>query len=122
MSQRPDEQNPFDPYGAWRSMRDANMDTWSKMMIDLVNTEAYAKATSAMLDTYLTTSAPFRKMIETTMTQTLAQFNMPSRADVTGIAERLTNIETRLDDLDARLDDIVHQRQSASAAERGEEG
>jgi hypothetical protein len=103
MSQKNEAFNPFDPTGMFKTMRDGNMDAWSKMMIQLVNTEAYAKATAAMLDSWLTSSAPFRKMIETTMTQVLVNFNMPTRADVTALAERLTNIEMRLDDLEAEL-------------------
>ena len=58
-----------------------------------------------MLDAWLTTSAPFRKVIEAAMTQVLANLNMPTRDDVTRLAERLTNIEMRLDDLDAKLDE-----------------
>lgn len=104
MSKKPDDTNKFDPFGPWKSMRDAGMETWSKMMIDLVNSEAYAQANGALLDAYLTASAPFRKAIETTMTQVLTQLNMPTRADITGLAERLTNIEMRLDDLDAKID------------------
>src|SRR4051812_23038976 len=105
MNQPNETFNPFDPTGVLKSMRDAGMDAWSKMMIDLVNTEAYAKATGAMLDAYLTTSAPFRKALEATMTQVLTNLNMPTRADITGLAERLTNIETRLDDMEARLEE-----------------
>ena len=41
------------------------------------------------------------------MTRTLTMLNMPTRAEVTGLAERMTNIELRLDDLDAKLDDIL---------------
>jgi hypothetical protein len=114
MSRRPDEPDPLDPFGGWRAMRDAGMETWSKMMIDLVNSEAYARATGQMLDTYLTVSAPFQRAIETVMTRVLTQLNMPTRADVTGLAERLTNIELRLDDLDARLGEL--QRAVASPA------
>ena len=105
MSQPNETFNPFDPTGMLKNMRNTGMDAWSKMMIDLVNTEAYAKATGAMLDAYLTTSAPFRKVVEATMTRVLTSLNMPTRGDVTGLAERLTNIETRLDDLEARLEE-----------------
>jgi hypothetical protein len=91
----------------FKNMRDTGMDAWSKMMIQLVNTDAYAQATGTMLDTWLSSSAPFRKMIETTMTQVLINFNMPTRSDVTSLAERLTNIEMRLDDLEAKLDETV---------------
>ena len=55
-----------------------------------------------MLDAWLTSSAPFRKAVEKAMTQVLVNLNMPTRADVISLAERLTNIEMRLDDLDAR--------------------
>jgi hypothetical protein len=106
MSQRPDDTNPFDPFGTARAMRDANIEAWSKAMQQFVNTEAYSQATGAMLDTYLTTSAPFRKVIEQTMTQVLQQFNMPTRSDVISIAQRLTNLEMRLDDLDAQITEM----------------
>ena len=107
MSQNSDSTNPFDPTGMWRGLRDANLDAWSKMMIQVVNSEAYAQATGAALDAWLTTSAPFRKAMETTMTQVLTQLNMPTRTDVTTLAERLTNVEMRLDDLDAKLSEML---------------
>jgi hypothetical protein len=86
-------------------MRDMQMDAWSKMMLELVNSEAYAESTGALLDTWLTRSGPFTKAIETTMAQVLPQLNFPTRDDVSLIAERLTNIEMRLDDLEAMLDE-----------------
>lgn len=106
MSQNPGDANPFDPFGQWRTMRDSYLEQLSKTMIDLTTSEEYARAQAQMLDTYLTMSAPFRKMMETVMTQTLKQLSMPTRGEITGLAERLTNIEMRLDDLDAKLDDI----------------
>jgi hypothetical protein len=113
MSQKEDS-NPFDPTGMFKNMRDASMDAWSKMMIQLVNSESYSKATGAMLDAWLSTSAPFRKAVESTMTQVLTQLNMPTRSDVTGLGERLTNIEMRLDDLEAKIDES--QRAAPKAA------
>lgn len=103
MNPKTENQQTYDPFATWQTMRDAGMDMWSKMMIQVVNSEAYAKATGVMMDAWLTSSAPFRKTIETAMTQTLTQLNMPTRADVVSMAERLTQIETRLDDLDAKL-------------------
>ncbi len=118
MTQRPDDANPFDPFGAMRAMRDANMEAWSKMMQHLVNSQEYSQATAAMLDAYLTSSAPFRMAVEQAMTQALQQFNMPTRSDVIGIAERLTNIEMRLEDLDAQLTAL--QRAAMPAASGGQ--
>jgi hypothetical protein len=103
MSQSNDSVNPFDPTGMFKGLRDSGMDAWSKMMIQFVNTEAYAQATGTMLDAWLTTSAPFRKAVEKITTQLLISLNMPTRTDVTGLAQRLTQIELRLDDLEAQL-------------------
>jgi hypothetical protein len=99
--------NPFDPTGMLRNIRDANMDAWSKMMIDLVNSDAYAQATGALLDGWLGGSAPFRKALESALSQAITGMNLPARGDVTSLAERLTNIELRLDDLDAKLDEVL---------------
>ncbi len=116
MSQKnSDTFNPFDPAGVFKTMRDANMEAWSKMMIQLVNTEAYAQATGAMLDSWLTASAPFRKALELAMTQVLTNLNMPTRADIITLAERLTNIEIRLDDLEASLDETHRAAHKAAS-------
>ena len=104
MSQTNDTFNPFDPTGMFKGLRDAGMDNWSKMMIQLVNSDAYAQATATMLETWLSNSSVFRKVIEATVTQVLTSLNMPTRTDITSLAERLTNIEKRLDDLDAKLE------------------
>jgi len=106
MSESNDTFNPFDPTGMLKTLRDSNMDVWSKMMIQLVNTDAYSQATGKIFDTWLSTSAPFRKVMETVMTQVLANLNMPNRGDVICLAERLVNIERRLDDLEACLEEI----------------
>jgi hypothetical protein len=116
MSENNDNFNPFDPTGIFKDLRDANMDAWSRMMIQLVNTDAYAKATGVMLDAWLAGSVPFRKATETVMTQVLSNANMPTRADVIGLAERLTHIETRLDDLEALLEGAPRAARKAAGA------
>lgn len=97
---------PFDPLEAWRNMRDATLDAWSKIMIEAVNTEAYASTTGAMLNASLSASAPFRDAMQKTMVQTLQVLNLPTRADFESLAERMTHLEMRLDDIDAKLDGL----------------
>jgi hypothetical protein len=106
MAEEQKQGKQFDPMEPFRGMRDAYLDAWAKSMVEMVNTDAYAQATGAMLDSYLTVSTPFREALEKAMLKTLEQLAMPSRADVVSIAERMTNIEMRLDDLDAKLDGI----------------
>jgi hypothetical protein len=99
--------DPTDPVGAWRTMRDANLDAWAKGMATMVNTESFSKALGIQLDTMLATSAPFQKVVSQYMETYLAQASMPSRAEIISLAQRMTGIEMRLDDMDARLDDIL---------------
>jgi hypothetical protein len=96
----------YDPMGAWREMRDTWLDNWAKVMVEAVNTDAYAKATGGLLNNYLTASTPVREAVDKIMLSLLAQLSMPSRADVVSVAERMTNLEMRLDDMDAKLDRI----------------
>jgi len=127
MSDQSETTNPLDPFESmntlWetnlknlKSMRDTSLESWSKMMIDMVNSDEYNQATGQWLDTYLTMSQPMKRIIDMTMTQVLTGLNMPMRSDVTSLAERLTNIEMRMDDQDAKLDDILHTMQTLSAS------
>lgn len=96
-----------DPLDSFRQLRDNYLEVWAKSMVEVVNTEAYAKASGALLDTYLSVSSPFRESMEKALLQTLAQLSLPSRADVVSLAERLTNLELKIDDIDAKLDQVV---------------
>jgi hypothetical protein len=117
--------NPFDPTGLMKSMRDSGMESWSRSMLQLVNSDAYAQATAVMLDAWLAQSAPFRKAIDAAMAQALASLNMPTRADVINLATRLTNIEMRLDDLEAMVERLQpsgrRTGRSAARSATGEE-
>lgn len=108
--------NQPDPMAAFRELRDTYLDAWAKAMVETVNSEAYAKTSGAILDTYLTTSAPFRDATEKAMLQALQQLSMPSRAEFVSLAERLTNVEMRLDDMDAKLDRIENLLTRPAAA------
>ena len=116
MGETKEPDKSFDPFEAWRGVQEANMETWAKALVQAVNSEAYAKATGAILDAYLAASGPLREALEKTMTQALQQLNMPSREDFVSLAERLTNIEMRLDDMDAKLDRLERQSEKPSQA------
>jgi len=97
----------YDPFEPFREMRDAYLDAMSKTMVDTVNSEAYAKATGAMLDWSLTATEPFRQTMEKAILQAMQQLSLPSRQDLGSLAERFTNLELRVDDLDAKLDRVL---------------
>lgn len=107
MSPTPDgNRSLLDPFGVMpilKQARDANLEAWSKFMIDLVNSDEYAQATGMALAQSLALSQPARQALEKSMANTLQAMNMPSRAEVISIAERIVNVEMRLDDMDAKL-------------------
>src|SRR5712692_740554 len=83
MSNETEMNNPLDPFDAMnsmreaslktlKSMRDASLESWSKVMNDMVNSDEYSQATGQWLDTYLTLSQPYQRIIDTMMTQVLA--------------------------------------------------
>jgi len=102
---KPESAATADPFEAWRKLRDANLEIWSRNMIETVNSDAYAQMTGGMLDAYLTASAPFRESMTKSLTQAMQQLNLPTREDFESLAQRMTNIEMQLDDLSARLED-----------------
>ena len=111
----------YDPFEPFREMRDAYLDAMSKTMVETVNSEAYAKATGAMLDWTLTASSPFRDLLEKATLQAMQQLSLPSRQEVAALAERFTNLELRVDDLDAKLDrvlDLLAQQRPTPPAEQ----
>ncbi|MEX2186658.1 MAG: hypothetical protein WD875_07690 [Pirellulales bacterium] len=122
MSENSKDTGFFDPTAMFKNMRDTGMGAWSKMMIDMVGTESYAKAQGEILDAWLSNSAPFRKVMESATTQTLANLNMPSRDDITRLAERLTNIEMKLDDLDAKIDGLCAAGTKVAATKKKAKG
>jgi hypothetical protein len=89
-----------------RELRDAYLETWSKHLIETVNSESYAEASGAALNSYLNASAPFKEPASQAMLKTLQQLHMPTSADFAGLAGRFTNVEMQLDNIDAKLDRI----------------
>lgn len=83
-----------------------SFDSWAKAMSQVVNSDSYATVTAAALDSWLSSSAPFRKAMETGLSQSLSSLNLPSRDDLR-VAQQLSNIEMRLDDMEAKLDQIA---------------
>lgn len=104
----------LDPFGPWRSFRDASMDAWAKALTEAVGTDAFAQSMGAYLDSYLATSAPFQKAVDQYMSAVLPRMSLPTRDEVIDLARRMTNIELRLDDLDAKTDQLLQALHGSS--------
>lgn len=99
--------NFMTPFTLWRSFQEANMEAWSQGMAALVYTDVYAEAMRNFLDSYLTTSAPFRKVMDQYMAICLANINMPSRDEIARLEQRMMTVEMRLNTLSGQLDQLL---------------
>jgi hypothetical protein len=113
---RPPETNRGDPAGIFGLPGGEVAETWSKAMNYLVGSEASIEASARAFDSYLTMSAPARRLFSQFMGQILGQLNLPTQGEIISLAERLTNIEMRLDDLDARLDQMARSLETIARA------
>jgi hypothetical protein len=86
--------------------RDRALGRLAAVAVKATESEAYARTSGTFLRATLLAQAPVRRRLKL-LSAWMHALGMPTRSDVTGIAERLTNIEMRLDDLDARLDQVL---------------
>lgn len=113
---------PFDPFTAWQQWAKAGEEFWSRQFEAFVNTDRFATMLGQYLDGYLTSHEGMRRAVE----QYLSTMNVPTRADLTRIAELIVGVDAKLDDLVAELeardpasppqDDGVADRLAALAA------
>jgi len=96
----------FDLIERLRKMRDQGMDTWAKAAIRLTSSDPYQRMTGIFMQPGLLATALVRNSTEKAMSDLLARLNMPSRAEVLSLSQRLTRIEVVLDDLSAAVDAV----------------
>jgi hypothetical protein len=89
-----------------RQMRDSAMEDVAKVTLAWTSSDAYQAMNAVVSKPALLGVAVFRKKSDAAMADLLAALNVPSRADVLALSQRLTRIEMALDDLAAGLDEI----------------
>jgi hypothetical protein len=116
MSEHKSDHPESDPFAPLVQFTDRWMKTWSSVMSDVVASESFADAMGEQLEGMLEATKLVRQQMKVSMEQTLQQMNMPTRDQILGLAERMTNIEMRLDDLDAKLDESLDYLRTIQAA------
>jgi len=121
MSEQKSGRPESDPFAPLVQFTDKWVKTWSSVMSDVVASESFADAMGEQLEGMLEATKLVRQQMKVSVEQYLQQMNMPTRDQVAGLAERLTNIEMRLDDLDAKLDESLDYLKTIQAAIKGNE-
>jgi hypothetical protein len=110
-----DVKSGFDPAKLLKDARDAAMEAWAKLTLQMTSSHEYQRLQGAISSPALLAIALYRKAADSAMTDVLANLNMPSRQEVLQLSQRLTHIEMVLDDLGAGLEQL---RKSAGRSPR----
>jgi hypothetical protein len=98
----------------WKQLMDHAMEAWSRAFGQIMGTEAFAQGLGRTLDQFLLMSAPARKAADQSIEASLQTLNLPSRAQMTGVAKQIVDLEERIEAIEdglgailRRLDDIA---------------
>lgn len=94
------------PLDKLREVRDSALEEMAKATLAWTSSDAYQAMNAAVSKPALLAAAVFRKASDAAMADLLAALNIPSRADVLALSQRLTRIEMALDDVGAGLDEM----------------
>lgn len=94
-------QNPFDPFALWRDM----LSKWETGVNDLANRNMASPEFSQFMNQAMGMSVRMQHALGEMMGKYLTTMNMPTRADLVVIGERLQSIEDQL----ARLAAVVER-------------
>ena len=118
-----DAKSGYDPVKLIKDARDAAMEAWAKVTLQMTSSHEYQRLQGAISKPTLLAVALYRKAADAAMSGILANLNMPSRAEVLQLSQRLTHIEMALDDLGAGLEQLRKSgARSPRAANREREG
>jgi hypothetical protein len=94
----------LDVFKAVRELRDAGMESWAKIALQVTSSHAFSLLSSVLAKPGLIATGVARKKTDKAMAQLLAHANIPSREEVLALSVRLTHIEMALDDLAAAME------------------
>ncbi len=99
-------QGPVHPeaLAQWKQFLDQGIAAWGKTLEQAMETEAFAQALRAYLDRWLAQQAPLTQAAGRSVEAALSALDLPSRAQVAGIARRQKDLEDRIETLGDRLE------------------
>ena len=84
-----------DPLAPWRDL----VNQWEKGINTLANTTMGSDQFSGSVNTAMNLSLRMQQKMSEVMATYLTTLNLPSKADITAVSERLASIEARLDQI-----------------------
>jgi hypothetical protein len=100
-----------DPLAPWRDL----LSQWEQNVNSLANRTMGSDEYSSSMNSAMGATLKMQETIRQFMATYLASANLPSRAEVLGIAERLGGVESRLDRITALLEGLAQARPGEAA-------
>ena len=104
-----------DPFAQMIQFYDTFSKSWSNVMSDAVASKGFAEAMGQQIESGMDAMTLWRRQMGDIFEQYLQQMSLPTRSQVIGLAERMTNLEIALDDLNAKVDELLDQMKSSSS-------
>ena len=92
-----------DPLAMWREWLSQSERQWNTFFNESMSTPQYSQNVGRFMELYVAA----QRQLGETMGRHLAALNVPTRADVLGLGERLIGLETRLARIEAALARLV---------------
>ena len=108
----PDNDKPADPMALWRDM----LSQWETNVNALANKTMASDEYSSSMHGAMGGMLKLQETMKQFMATYLASANLPSRAEVLAIAERIGGVEARLDRMNALLERIAAARAADGSA------
>jgi len=101
------EQPESDPFSQMLQFYDDWTKTWAGAASEMASSKTFADSMAQQLEASLSATQLMRRQMGELMEQSMQQMSLPTRREILGIAERMTNIEMRLDDMEAKIDQLL---------------
>ena len=88
-----------DPLAAWRAWLGQSEQQWNAFLNQAMGTDQYSQSVGRFMEFYAT----LQKNLTESMGRSLAALNMPTRADILALGDRLAMIEDRLAEIERAL-------------------
>lgn len=103
----------------WKKFLDQWIEAWSRVLAQAMGSDNFAAALGKYLDQYLSAVGPVRKQMAEVGEEYLRAMNIPSRRQVTDLAEMLIALESRIEELEAKIDALAGGVAAIQAAVAG---
>ena len=94
-----DQTSASDPFAMWREWVSQSERQWNTFLNQAMGSESYSQSVGRFMEFYVAA----QKQLGESMGRYLTALNLPTRADLLGLGDRLAAIETRLAHIEAAL-------------------